>query len=135
MSGLVDSFAVVQEMYNTLWVTFDFAKFEKLFAKDANISYNYNDQPTKVELTEFLKRMKNGHFDNVTSVKVLQLSIERSEGNDELFLTSYRVETDRRGLGRDETGPGKYTHLGRGGVTTKDGLITSFDFAFEKKKL
>lgn len=127
------SYAVVQEMYNTLWVTFDFAKFEKLFAANADILYNYNEQQTKVDLKEFLKRMKNGHFDNVTSVKVLKLSIQLAR-DDGYFLTSYEVESNRKGLGRDETGPGRYTHVGRGSVVVSDGLITTFNFDFKKKK-
>lgn len=128
------NYGVVQEMYRILWITFDFEKFKSLFAENAEISYDYNDQLTKVKLEEFFERMKKGHFYNVTNVKVLKQGIERA-ANENLFLTYYEAESDRKGNGRDEEGPGRYLHTGSGGIMVENGLIISFNFSFEKKKL
>lgn len=131
-----DSYSTARKMFDNLW-SLNFEGFKQLFAENATVAYSYNGDDTRISLEDFLERMYKGHFTNINSLTVMKESIEKTPSN--VVLCSYKIESDRKGNGRDESGPsggpGKYIHKGAGGITVNNGLITYFSFAFLKEKV
>lgn len=116
----------------------DFVTFKNLVADNCDVTYVFNGVMGTCTGSEFVERLKKGHFENTIKCEVLRMTIEKIETPQncppEALVYSIGDSTiyDRLGFGRDESGPGKYDMISEGVVTFLNGKVVRMIYSFVK---
>lgn len=110
----------------------DFDAWKDLIDDNCEISYKFNGQTFVSSKSHFTDVLKKGHFDNTTKIRVTKTSIENSANG--TYKTHEICYYERKGSGRDETGPGTYIMSSIGTIKVENGKIIYMVYLFHKAK-
>jgi hypothetical protein len=110
----------------------EYYKWWEMIDCKCKISYVFNGEKfANVTKTEYVNRLRHGHFENTTSTEVIASSITRLAEN--LYSTFDVCKFTRKGYGKDENGVGGvYIMRSEGTIEVKDGKIISMKYNFVK---
>lgn len=81
-------------------------------------------------MKEFVEKLHIGHFANTTDRTILEFSIKRIVPSS--FYVKEECIMNRKGNGRDETGPGVYHYDSSGYLNVFNKKIIKIDYTFKK---
>lgn len=126
-----NDFETVLNFVSAIW-KLDEPTFISLIDDNAVIKYTFNGVHVDSDKEKFVAGLHRGHFANTTSVQRRFFSIgTNSPGKYSVIETSFM---QRKGHGRDETGPGEYRLTSQGNLSVANGKITEIDYVFKKGK-
>lgn len=112
----------------------DFDSFNNLIDPKCSVSYKFNGHNNECDGETFVSLLKKGHFENTFKTELLKLTIEKTLIPDQYNIIDETIY-HRKGLGRDENGPGEYKMRSEGVVTFSNKKIVKIEYNFIKNKI
>ena len=125
-------FNVVSEFINACY-KLDKESYAKAISEDCKISYYFNSHYNECDKDQYIKVLTKGHFENTIKVKLENIGIRRGK-EDNVFKTEEVAVFTRKGLGRDESGPGLYLMKSYGTLKVSNNKIIEIFYMFNKYK-
>ena len=125
-------FNVVSEFLRSFY-NLDKESYAKAISEDCKISYYFNSHYNEYDKDKYIEVLSKGHFENTTEVKVENIGIRRGKESD-VFKTEEVALFTRKGLGCDESGPGRYLMKSYGTLKVSNNKIIEIFYMFNKYK-
>ena len=119
----------------------DFETFQNLVDVNCDVTYVFNGKIEHCTGSDFVQRLKKGHFENTIKCDIHKLVVEKiatpKHFSQEALVYSIGDDTiyHRLGFGKDENGPGEYDMHSEGVITFLNGKIVRMIYSFIKVKL
>ena len=123
-------FNVVSEFINFCY-NLDKENYEKAISEEYKISYYVNSHYNECDKDKYIEVLTKGHFENTIEVKVENIGIRRGKESN-VFKTEEIAVFTRKGLGRDESGPGLYLMKSYGTLKVSNNKIIEIFYMFNK---
>ena len=126
------NFNVVSEFINACY-NLDKESYSRAISEDCKISYYFNSHYNECNKDKYIEVLTKCQFENTLEVKVENIGIRRGK-EPNIFKTEEVALFTRKGLGRDESGPGLYLMKSYGTLKVSNNKIIEIFYMFNKYK-